>query len=348
MDRYIGLDAHATTCTVAVIGPSGRRLRNDVVETNGRALVSYMKLVPGHKHLVLEEGTQSEWLYEILQPHVDSIVVTRAERNTGAKSDAIDAFALAEALRVGAIKMRVSKDRGAFGALRELERTHWKITNDYVRSMNRLRAIFRSRAIDSESLIRANQKWDELVKKLPMRMRAAAATLHDEAEVLKELRDRAEEEMLSEAKKHKMWRILQTCPGLGAIRVAQLLSIIVSPARFRTSRQLWAYSGLAVVTRSSNDWQKDAQGRWNRKSPMTRGLNNDHNRAMKCIFVGAAMTVIQRAEGDPLNDDYKRLVASGTKPNLAKLTIARKIAAITLAMWKREEVYAPAKYRSQL
>jgi hypothetical protein len=40
MDRYIGLDAHTSSCTVAVIGPSGRRLTSHVVETNARALVS--------------------------------------------------------------------------------------------------------------------------------------------------------------------------------------------------------------------------------------------------------------------------------------------------------------------
>jgi hypothetical protein len=43
--------------------------------------------------------------------------------------------------------------------------------------------------------------------------------------------------------------------------------------------------------------------------------------------------------------DYQRLLAGGTKPNLAKLTLARKIAAIVLALWKTEEEYAPDKHR---
>ena len=38
MDRYIGLDAHASSCTLAVVGPSGKRLSSYVVETNARAL----------------------------------------------------------------------------------------------------------------------------------------------------------------------------------------------------------------------------------------------------------------------------------------------------------------------
>ena len=64
MERYIGVDAHGTSCTFGVIGPSGRKLRNDVVETNGAALVSHLRSIPGRKHLCLEEGTQSAWLYE--------------------------------------------------------------------------------------------------------------------------------------------------------------------------------------------------------------------------------------------------------------------------------------------
>ncbi len=51
MERYIGLDAHGESCTFGVIGPSGRKIRHDVVETNGAALVQYLKGLPGRKHL---------------------------------------------------------------------------------------------------------------------------------------------------------------------------------------------------------------------------------------------------------------------------------------------------------
>ena len=38
------------------------------------------------------------------------------------------------------------------------------------------------------------------------------------------------------------------------------------------------------------------------------------------------------------------MLSSGTKPNLAKLTLARKVASIALAMWKHQEVYDTAKH----
>src|SRR5262249_4227204 len=75
MEKYIGLDVHAASTTFAVIGQSGRRLGTYVVETNGQALVAQLKAVSGNKHVCLEEGTQSAWLYEILSPWVAQVVV---------------------------------------------------------------------------------------------------------------------------------------------------------------------------------------------------------------------------------------------------------------------------------
>ncbi len=71
----------------------------------------------------------------------------------------------------------------------------------------------------------------------------------------------------------------------------------------------------------------------------TRGLNPACNRQLKGLFVGAARTALRCRRPNPLLDAYERLVESGTKPNLARLTIARKIAAIALAMWKSESEY---------
>ena len=75
----------------------------------------------------------------------------------------------------------------------------------------------------------------------------------------------------------------------------------------------------------------------------TRGLNQNFNHTLKRIFKGAATTVIGRAEDDPIYRHYERLLEEGTKPNLAKLTLARQIAVITLALWRSGEVYDPKR-----
>ncbi len=95
--------------------------------------------------------------------------------------------------------------------------------------------------------------------------------------------------------------------------------------------------------RSSSDWVPEG-GRWVRsRVRQTRGLNHNRNAVLKSVFKGAAMVVTTRMHGHPLNRAYQRLLAAGTKPNLAELTIARRIAAVVLAMWKHQEDYDPAK-----
>jgi hypothetical protein len=65
----------------------------------------------------------------------------------------------------------------------------------------------------------------------------------------------------------------------------------------------------------------------------TRGLNRNYNRRLKNIFKGAATTVITQRLG-PMVGDYQRALAQGTKRPMAKLTLARRISATVLAMWK--------------
>ncbi len=83
MDRYIGLDAHASSCTLGVVGPGGKRLGSHVVETNAKALIEVLRSIPVPRHLCLEEGTLASWLYEVLSPHVEEIVVTAVSASRG-------------------------------------------------------------------------------------------------------------------------------------------------------------------------------------------------------------------------------------------------------------------------
>ena len=153
MERFNGLDAHLSSCTVAVVGPSGKRLPAAVLETNAGALVAFVRGVRGTRRLCLEEGTMSEWLHEVLSPHVEEIVVLGVPPcKKGPKSDARDAFGLANQLRLGDVELAVWKGHGAFRQLRELSRVYTKITDDVVRVKNRLKAMYRSRGIATTGL----------------------------------------------------------------------------------------------------------------------------------------------------------------------------------------------------
>jgi transposase len=63
-------------------------------------------------------------------------------------------------------------------------------------------------------------------------------------------------------------------PSIGPIRSAVLLSILQTPHRFRTKRQLWTYSGFGIETQSSADHRSvDGQLQRAKKQISIRGLN---------------------------------------------------------------------------
>jgi len=346
MDRYVGLDAHSQSCTLAVIGPSGKRLKSLVVETNGQALVDALRGIPGQLHLCLEEGTQSAWLHELLSPYVQELAVVMPPKSKGAKDDLRDAWTRADELRTGAIETRVYKPPQQLAALRNAVRGYGFAVRDVVRAKNRLKSVFLSRGMLTPASIYAVAQRQPWLNKLKPPHRQLAEWLGRQLDQLAPLRDEAEEWLLKEAKTHPIIRTLQTAPGMGPIRTAQLVAIAATPERFRRRQQFWSYCGLSIVTRSSADWVRGKDNKWERSQvQQTRGLTRKRQPLLKSVFKGAATTVITQLPDHPLHKDYQRMLQAGIKPNLAKLTLARRIAATVLSMWKHKEVYDPKRQR---
>ena len=344
MERYIGGDVHAASVTLSVRSEAGKIVRRDVVETNGSALVGYLSQQPGNLHLCIEESEWSGWLYEILSPNVAEFVVYRPKWRPGPKSDKHDADDLSERMRTGKVGVPVYKDRKQFALLREASRGHSMLTRDQVRVKTRIKSLYRSRGIAcaGDAVYRPGKR-DAYVKKLSKVLQTTALLLGCELDALVALQEEAGKALLRESHRHPISRILETAPGFGPKRAAQLIPIVVTPWRFRSKKQFWSYCGFGIITHTSSDWEKGENG-WHRAHvPQTRGLSRSYNHHLKWIFKGAATTVIAHSSGSPLRDHYDRLLENGTKPNLAKLTIARRIAAIVLAMWKAEEKYHPKK-----
>jgi hypothetical protein len=129
-------------------------------------------------------------------------------------------------------------------------------------------------------------------------------------------------------------RLLQQIPMIGPIRAVLLLALIQTPNHFRTKRQLWAYCGLALRTYTSGEY-RIVGGQLNRSKKFLaiRRLNLNHNHDLKNIFKGAATRAASTA--GPFQEFYQACLARGIKPHWARLTLARKIAAITLLVWKK-------------
>lgn len=234
MEIYIGLDVHAQSTTCAVVGPDGKKLGVQVIETTREALIATLESLEGTKHVVFEEGTAAAWVCEVVTPLVTEAVCCQPRKRSGTKSDAQDALRLAEDLRRGALDRIVYKGVGKMAALREAVRGHHLLPQDVARMKNRIRAIFRGRGIPSTSSKMLNPEHrEEWLAKLSPVHRELAALLYQELDALTPLRDRAEQRLLQEASPHAAIDYLLTIPGIGPIRAAYIVAIVVDPNRFR-------------------------------------------------------------------------------------------------------------------
>jgi transposase len=155
-----------------------------------------------------------------------------------------------------------------------------------------------------------------------------------------QLRRQAKDSLLQELRNYSARKYLR-CPGIKSLRIAMILATAGNPHRFRTKRQYWTYSGLAVETKSSDDYEIiNGRIRRKRKFPLTRGLNRNYSRRLKRVYKGAAQNAKHHRLFAPY---YAALLERGLRPSLANLTLARKIAAINLITWKKEERFDPAK-----
>lgn len=348
---YVGMDIHQSAISVAVRDAAGKLIMESTIETKAATILAFISGLRGSVAVTFEEGTGASWLYDLLQPHVAEVVVCNPRKNAllkgGNKSDKVDARKLSELLRAGLLSPVYHGEQGV-RTLKELARSYLALTKDLTRVMNRIKGVYRSWGIPcSGRAVYSSSHRDDWLAKLPHPgVRRRADRLYEQLDDLRPLRQEARKELVAESRKHAACKPLREIPWLGPIRVALVIALMQTPHRFRTKRQLWAYSGLALETRVSGEY-RFAGGELQRstKRATPRGLNENHNHDLKNVFKGAA-TRASTGTG-PFQEFYAALLAKSMRPSMARLTLARKIAAVTLAVWKKGARFDAAQLKSQ-
>jgi len=337
--KYIGLDVHQATISVAVLDSSGKLVVEAILETKAETILQFIHGLRGSLRVTFEEGTCAAWLHDVLKPNVAQVLVCDPRKNAlikaGNKSDRIDARKLADLLYLDKLHAVFHGETGN-RALKELARSYLALTRDTTRVMNRLKALYRSWAIPcaGQRVYAPRYRSEWLAKISEAGVHRRAEIYYQQFDALRSLREQVRRDLLAEGRKHKAMKLLRQIPSIGPIRAALLIALMQTPHRFRTKRQLWAYCGLALKTSTSGEY-RIVEGRLKRarKFLAIRGLNVNHNHDLKNIFKGAATRAA--AVPGPFQEFHAGLVARGMKPTMARLTLARKIAAITLIVWKK-------------
>src|SRR6516225_4870613 len=198
------------------------------------AVLDFIAGVQGTLHVTFEEGIPAAWLYELLLPHVAEVVVCdprQLPRHRGEnKNDKIDAQQLAQWLRLGVLKPVYHRPTG-LRTLRELVRSYLSLVRDTARVMNRLKALYRARAIPAPGTRvyspRFREAWLQPLREAGVHYRAQL--LYRQLDLLLPLRQEAKRAMIAESRQHGAQKILLSIPTLGPVRVAVLMVVMQTP-----------------------------------------------------------------------------------------------------------------------
>src|SRR6202162_4477266 len=239
--------------------PKGKVVMESILETKAATILEFLAGLRGTLSVTFEEGTWAAWLYDLLKPHVQKLVVCNPRKTAllkdGNKNDRIDARKLAELLRLNNLKSVYHGETGV-RMLRELARSYLTLVKDQTRVMNRLKAMYRSWEIPCAGrdvyYTRHRAEWLAKIREAGVRRRAEH--LYQQLDMLQHLRQQARRELLAESRKHPITATLRQIPYLGPIRSALAVALIPTPNPFRTQRQSWTYSGLGLETRDSGEY----------------------------------------------------------------------------------------------
>jgi transposase len=346
-DKYMGMDVHQATTVVTVLDAEGKVILDSIVPTEAAAIVRLVQSFSGPLHVTLEETTQAGWLYQMIRSFVAEVIVCDPRHNkllsAGSKADKADARKLADLLRTGMLRSVYHGQEGT-RKLKQLVRGYETLSIDTQRTMVRIKAIYRGHGIQTPGRgvyqPKQREQWLQMLSDEPG-VRERVSWLYQQLDDLRPLRRQAKQAMVAESRRHRAVSLLRTIPQLGAIRAALIVATVDNPHRFRTRQQFWSYGGLAVVTHMSAEYEMKAGCVVRSRKPIaTRGLNRNCNRRMKEVFIGASTGGSQT---EPYRSYLESLHQRGIRKEMARLTLARKIAAVALAIWKKGETFDPKK-----
>src|ERR1019366_4862663 len=205
--KYIGLDVHQATISVAILDSAGKLVMECVLETKASIILQFIHGLRGSLHVTLEEGTCAAWLHDLLKPHVTEVLVCDPRKNAllkaGNKNDRIDARKLADLLRTGLLSPVYHAENGV-RTLKELSRSYLALNRDTTRVMNRLEALFRRRAFScaGQRVYAPRHRSEWLGKITEAGVHRRAEIYYQQLDALRSLREQVRRDLLAEGRKH--------------------------------------------------------------------------------------------------------------------------------------------------
>jgi transposase len=328
--RAIGLDVHLEFCEVAIW--EGAELRSaGRIATKPEEIELFAQSLGGRDRVALEVTGNAREIKRLIEPHVAEVIVVSPTdtgiRGARAKTDRLDARALARLLAAGELDPVWMPDRATQVMRRRLQR-RGQLVSARSRAKNQIHA----------SLMRClvgRPPFSDLFGAKRRRWLAGLALPEEERESVDsalrqiEFLDSEIEAVAAAALESAEVKRLMTVPGVNVICAATFMAAVGEIRRFPSPRKLAAYLGLDPKVRQSGSGPA-AHGRvWKQGSVAGRHA-----------LVEASWSAVRQP--GPLHAFYERIRARRGH-QVAIVAYARKLARLFWCLLTRSEDYAFAQ-----
>jgi len=343
MDRLtVGVDLGDQWSHYCILGLQGETLSEGQLQTRGAEVAEFFQALPPAR-VVMEVGTHSPWMQEIIAGEGHEVVVANPRLMEGSKrrkrkNDRIDAKKLARLGRVDPqslhpIRHRSREVREDLVVLRARE----ALVAARTELINATRGLVKSMGTRLPKC--SSPSFGQKVKDaIPEKVRAALLPLVQFADALSDSiqsYDQKIEELSSEKYGHT--KLLRQVKGVGPITALAYVLTLENPEHFAKSRDVGPYLGLVPKQEDSGESQPQL------------GISKAGDTMVRKLLVGSAHYILGPFGPDSDLRRYGlRLCERGGKnaKKRAAVAVARKLAVLLHRLWVSGEVYEPLGYAS--
>jgi transposase len=321
--QFVGLDVSLKETAISVINEEDHILwRGSAPSTPDAIGATLAKHAPNAVRIGLEAGQLSAWLYHGLKARGLPVICVDARHAKATlslrvnKTDANDAFGLAQIMRVGWF-CKVAVKSHDNQRIRALLVARHQLVGQITAMKNCIRGILkcfgavlpRGGRGQNAARVRLATEGNESLIAITNPLLAALETIQDQVKAYDRL-------ALRQARSMDSVKLLMSAPGVGAIVALTFLSGIGDPERFKSSAAVGAYFGMTPKRRQSGEM--DFAG----------GISRRGDRIVRSMLFEAATTILRRTTRPNDLKNWGTALAERTGKKNATSAVARKLAVI--------------------
>ena len=332
---YVGLDLGSSSFQQVALNHQGVSRVNREFSTSEANLIKAFSDLRGEIHVHLEAGELAPWATSIIRPLVSRVVCSHPQTNAwiakdADKSDRLDAFKLADLLRLNRFKEVHYPPQQSRREFKTLVQHYDELTQQQARLKTKIKARLRMQGVivRGEQLFSATGRKAVLAAVKSVAVRTAISQLYAVLDQSLESQTEARLLMRRAAQAFPEIRIFETAPGVGPIGACRFSAYIHTPQRFSSTRKLWKYCRLSVSHRSSNG------------KPLRRPrLDRNGCGRLKDVSRKAFEAALRTHQDNGFQRAYRQALETTHDQTHARLTVQRKIVSTLRAMWINQTPY---------